>query len=171
MKLFLVALCIFSIFCVWNEELNTPMYCSGDSVPPWDDLGEFYRESKNFDEEELVQHLREIIYFPLEYFIFEEGMIRNIPSEKFEEFVTSIYGKQFIQHFRASVQEEQRILYEVNVHFRCNPLDNKYEISIISFSRCPEKQSLINLFQDIFIPFVSSAQTKYLLNDEDFNCT
>ena len=142
MKYFSIILCIFSVCCVWSEELNIPMYCSGDLelIPPMDDIGVFYRESKNFDEQELVQHLREIIHFPLKYLIVEEGVIRKIPSEKFEEFLTSIYGRQFIQYFQGDSQEKHKSTYELSIGYRCGSLDNRYGISILSFVRHPESE-------------------------------
>ena len=174
MKLFLIVLCIFSFF-VLGEESSAFMYCSDDSesVRPYDDLADFYQTAESLDEEELVQHLRKIIHFPLRYLVIEEGIMRNIPSEKFEEFITGIYGRQLIQHFRESSQEEHKSVYELKMHFSCDSLENRYGISSLSFVRRPEfeERSLMELFQGVFVPFVSSAQTKYLLGDEDLSCT
>ena len=172
MKLFLLVLCIFSVFCTLSEELSVPMYCSGDSglTPPYDDLVEFYKKSQNLDETELIQQLREIIHFPLNYWVFEEGVVRQISSEKFEEFVTGIYGRQLIQHFYTGSQEKHKNVHELKIHFTCDQRNNRYGIQSLSFVRHPEEESLMDLFQDMFIPFVSSAQTKYLLSDKDLNC-
>ena len=151
------------------------MYCSDGSelIPPSDGFLEFYRRAENLDEEELIQYLHKMIHFPLRYLDFKEGIVRQIPSaEKFEEFMTSIYGRQLIQHLNTpSVQERERALYEVSIRFQCDPLDNRYGISFMTFERRPEEQSLMDVFRDIFVPFVSSGQTRYLLGDEDLECT